>query len=42
VTRVVVYGDPDAAAREILDRLGATYYFAWGGFSRLKHGGGAK
>ena len=35
VIRVVVYGDPDAAARVILDRLGATYYSAWGGFSRL-------
>jgi quinol monooxygenase YgiN len=34
-SRVVVYGDPNAAAREILDRLGATYYSAWGGFSRL-------
>jgi quinol monooxygenase YgiN len=42
VTRVVVYGDPNAAAREILDRLGATYYSALGGFSRPKHGGGAK
>jgi quinol monooxygenase YgiN len=35
VTRVVVYGDPNAAARVILDRLGATYHSAWGGFSRL-------
>src|SRR6266851_8351824 len=35
VTRVVVYGDPNAAARVILDRLGATYQSAWGGFSRL-------
>ena len=34
VTRVNAYGDPDASAREILDRLGATYYSAWGGFSR--------
>ena len=42
VTRVVVYGDPNAAARVILDRLGATYLSAWGGFSRLEHGGGAK
>jgi hypothetical protein len=32
---VVVYGDPNAVARVILDRLGATYYSAWGGFSRL-------
>ena len=35
VTRVVVYGDPNAAARVILDRLGASYHSAWGGFSRL-------
>jgi quinol monooxygenase YgiN len=35
VIRVVVYGDPNAAARVILDRLGATYHSAWGGFSRL-------
>jgi quinol monooxygenase YgiN len=35
VTRVVVYGDPNAAARAILDRLGATYHSAWGGFTRL-------
>ena len=35
VTRVVAYGDPNAAAREILDRLGATYNSAWGGFTRL-------
>ncbi len=34
-TRCVVYGDPNAAARVILDRLGATYHSAWGGFSRL-------
>jgi quinol monooxygenase YgiN len=32
---VVAYGDPNAAAREILDRLGATYYSTWGGFSRI-------
>ena len=25
-TRCVVYGEPNAAAREILDRLGATYH----------------
>ena len=25
-SRVVAYGDPNAAAREILDRLGATHY----------------
>ncbi len=35
VTRVAVYGDPNAAARVILDRLGATYHSAWGGFSRF-------
>jgi quinol monooxygenase YgiN len=34
-SRVVVYGDPNAAAREILDRLDATYRSAWGGFSRF-------
>jgi hypothetical protein len=34
-TRCVVFGDPNASAREILDRLGATYYSAWGGFSRF-------
>jgi quinol monooxygenase YgiN len=34
-SRVVAYGDPNAAAREILDRLGAIYYSDWGGFSRL-------
>jgi len=34
-SRVVAYGDPNAAAREILDRLGATYYAHWGGFSRF-------
>src|ERR1700676_623310 len=33
VTRVYAYGDPQAAAREILDRLGATYHSAWGAFS---------
>ena len=35
VTRVTAYGDPDASAGEILDRLGATYHSAWGGFSRF-------
>jgi hypothetical protein len=35
VTRVNAYGNPNAAAREILDRLGATYHSAWGGFSRF-------
>jgi quinol monooxygenase YgiN len=34
-SHVVAYGDPNAAAREILNRLGATYYSAWGGFSRI-------
>jgi quinol monooxygenase YgiN len=34
-TWCVVYGDPNAAAREILDRLGATYQSPWGGFSRF-------
>ena len=34
VIRVVVYGDPNAAARVNLG-LGATYHSAWGGFSRL-------
>jgi quinol monooxygenase YgiN len=41
VTRVVVYGNPNAAAREILDRLGATYCAAWGGFSRFQLGASA-
>jgi quinol monooxygenase YgiN len=36
VTRVVVYGNPNASAREILDRLGAVYRSAWGGFSRFR------
>jgi quinol monooxygenase YgiN len=35
VTRVNAYGDPNAAAREVLDRLGATYHSAWGGFARF-------
>jgi len=35
VTRVTAYGDPNAAAREVLDRLGATYHSAWGGFARF-------
>lgn len=33
-TRFTVYGQPSAAAREILDGFGATYLGAWGGFSR--------
>jgi quinol monooxygenase YgiN len=35
VTRVNAYGDPNAAAREILDRLGAIYHSSWGRFSRF-------
>ena len=35
VTQVNAYGDPNAAAREILDRLGAIYHSSWGGFSRF-------
>jgi quinol monooxygenase YgiN len=35
VTRVNAYGDLNAAAREILNRLGAAYHTAWGGFSRF-------
>lgn len=35
VTRVNAYGEPNAAAREILNRLGAVYHTAWGGFSRF-------
>src|SRR5467141_387485 len=42
VTRIVVYGDPNEAARVILERLGATYHSAWGGFSRLSQSGDAK
>jgi quinol monooxygenase YgiN len=34
VTRFVVYGDPSAAARELLDGFGGTYMAHWGGFSR--------
>jgi quinol monooxygenase YgiN len=34
VTRFTVYGNPDAAARELLDGFGATYLRPWGGFSR--------
>jgi quinol monooxygenase YgiN len=37
-SRCVVLGGPNAAAREILDRLGATYHSAWGGFSRFYFG----
>ena len=33
--RIVVYGDPSPAAREILDGWGATYLGPWGGFSRF-------
>jgi quinol monooxygenase YgiN len=35
VTRFVVYGDPDKAARQLLDGFGATYLAPWGGFSRF-------
>ena len=35
VTRFVVYGDPSAAARELLDGFGALYLGPWGGFSRF-------
>jgi quinol monooxygenase YgiN len=35
VTRVTAYGEPNAAAREILDLLGASYHSPWGGFSRF-------
>ena len=35
VTRFVVYGDPSAAALELLDGFGATYLGPWGGFSRF-------
>jgi hypothetical protein len=35
VTRVFVYGEPNEAAREILDRLGASYHSPWDGFSRF-------
>lgn len=34
-TRCVVFGNPNASAREILDHLGATYHSARGGFSRF-------
>ena len=34
-TRCVVYGDPSAAARLILDRFSTTYLDSWGGFSRI-------
>jgi quinol monooxygenase YgiN len=36
VTRFVVYGDPSPVAREMLDRLGATYMAPWAGFSRFE------
>ena len=35
VTRFVVYGDPSAAARELLDGFGPIYLGPWGGFSRF-------
>lgn len=34
VTRFVVYGEPNAAAREMLDGFGAVYMGIFGGFSR--------
>jgi hypothetical protein len=34
-SRCVVFGNPNASAREILDHLGATYHSARGGFSRF-------
>jgi quinol monooxygenase YgiN len=34
-TRFVVYGDPSAAAREMLAGFGPTYLAPWGGFSRF-------
>ncbi len=34
VTRFTVYGDPSAAARELLDGFGPTYLGPWGGFAR--------
>jgi len=34
VTRFTVYGDPSAAARELLAGFGPTYLGAWGGFAR--------
>jgi len=35
ITRLVVYGDPSPAAREILDSWGSIYMGPWGGFSRF-------
>ncbi len=35
VTRFVVYGDPSAAARELLAGFGPVYLGPWGGFSRF-------
>lgn len=34
VTRFTVYGDPSAAAREMLAGFGPTYLGPWGGFAR--------
>jgi quinol monooxygenase YgiN len=34
VTRVSVYGDPNAEARAIMDGFGVTYYGPFGGFVR--------
>jgi quinol monooxygenase YgiN len=33
-TRFTVYGDPSAAARELLAPFGGTYLGPWGGFAR--------
>ena len=35
ITRLVAYGDPSPAAREILDGWHATHMGPWGGFSRF-------
>jgi quinol monooxygenase YgiN len=35
VRSFVVYGEPSAEGREILDGFGATYLSPWGGFSRF-------
>lgn len=35
-TRFVVYGDPSAAARELLTGFGPVFLGPWGGFSRFE------
>ena len=35
INRLVAYGDPSPAAREILDGWHATYMAPWQGFSRF-------